>query len=187
MAMPELKRRWTIAERDRLPDDGNRYEVIDGELFVTPAPAWRHQAAVFELARLVADYAGRWRIGAVLPAPADVVFSMDRGVQPDVFVVPLVDGHRPEHFDDVRRLLLAVEVLSPSTARADRVRKRALYREEGVPEYWIVDLDARTFERTTPADDRPEVLTERLGWQPDSAQEPLVIDVPAYFAMVLDR
>ena len=43
MVMPNLKRQWTVAERDKLPDDGNRYEVIDGELFVTSAPAWRHQ------------------------------------------------------------------------------------------------------------------------------------------------
>lgn len=186
MAMPELNRRWTVAERDQLPDDGNRYEVIDGELFVTPAPAWRHQAAVFELARIIADYVEPQGIGAVLPAPADVVFTEYRGVQPDLFVVPLVNGRRPAHFDDVRRLLVAVEVLSPSTARADRVRKRALYRDEGVPEYWIVDLDARTFERTTPADERPEVLTEQLAWHPEGATEPLVIDIPAYFAAVLD-
>jgi Uma2 family endonuclease len=91
-----------------------------------------------------------------------------------------------ETLDDVRRLLLAVEVLSPSTARADRVRKRALYRDEGVPEYWMVDLDARTFERTKPADDRPEVLAERVVWMPEDVREPLVIELVAYFAAVLD-
>jgi Uma2 family endonuclease len=186
MAMPDVKRRWTVAERDRLPDDGNRYEVIDGDLFVTPAPAWRHQAAVVRLTSLLDAYLAKDHIGVVLPAPADVVFTEDRGVQPDVFVAPLVDGRRPEHFDDVRRLLLVAEVLSPSTARADRVRKRALYREEGVPEYWVVDLDARTFERTTPADDRPEIVVERLAWRPQGSNEPLMIDLPAYFAAVLD-
>src|SRR3954466_5123440 len=103
MAMPDVKRRWTVAERDRLPDDGNRYEVIDGDLFVTPAPAWRHQAAVVRLTSLLDAYLAKDHIGVVLPAPADVVFTEDRGVQPDVFVAPLVDGRRPEHFDDVRR------------------------------------------------------------------------------------
>jgi Uma2 family endonuclease len=186
MAMPNVKRRWTVAERDQLPDDGSRYEVIDGELFVTPAPAWRHQAAVLRLATLLDAYVSRERIGAVLPAPADVVFSEDRGVQPDVFVVPLVDGRRPERFDDVRRLLLVAEVLSPSTARADRVRKRTLYRDEQVPEYWVVDLDARTFERTTPHEDRPELLSEQLVWSPDGCNQPLVIDLEAYFTSVLD-
>ena len=125
----------------------------------------------------LAAYVGQHGIGDVIPAPADVVFAEDRGVQPDLFVVPLVDG---------RRLLLVVEILSPSSARADRVRKRQLYREERVPEYWIVDLDARTFERTTPADDWPEILAETLLWQPEGAAEPLRIDIPLHFAAVLD-
>jgi Uma2 family endonuclease len=77
-------------------------------------------------------------------------------------------------------------VLSPSTARHDRVRKRALYRDEGVPEFWIVDLDARTFERSTPADSRVDVLDERVEWMPHGASTPFVIDVAAYFAEVLD-
>ena len=189
MAMPaphiEAKR-WTVEMLDALPDDGNRYEIIDGELFVTPAPAWRHQAAVARLWSILDSYLQRERIGVALLAPADVVFAEDRGVQPDVFVVPLVEGKRPEHFDDVRRLLLAAEVLSPSTARADRVKKRSLYRDEQVPEYWVVDLDARTFERTTPGDDRPEVLVDQVVWRPERASEPLVIDLAAYFASVLD-
>lgn len=186
MAMPQVKGRWTVAERDALPDDGNRYEVIDGELFVTPAPAWRHQAAVSVLNAMLVEYLQRQSVGIVLPAPADVVFADDRGVQPDLFIVPRVDGRRPEHFDEVRRLLLAVEILSPSTARADRVAKRRLYRAEQVPEYWIVDLDARTFERTTPSDERPEILIERVVWTPDGASEPLIIEIPAYFAAVLE-
>jgi Uma2 family endonuclease len=64
--------------------------------------------------------------------------------------------------------------------------KRALYRDEGVPEFWIVDLDSRTFERSTPADSRVEVLDERIEWMPAGASTPLVIDVPSYFAAVLD-
>ena len=187
MGMPHLEREWTVAERDALPDDGNRYEVIDGELFVTPAPALRHQEAVYRLHRLLADYLERERVGHAYFAPADIVFSPRRGVQPDVLVVPLYRGRRPEHFDEVRRLLLAAEVLSPSSARADRVVKRKLYREEGVPEYWVVDLDARVFERTTPADQRPETLIDRLEWRPEGASEPLVVDVPAYFRAVLDE
>ena len=78
-------------------------------------------------------------------------------------------------------------MLSPSTARADRVAKRTLYREVGVPEYWIVDLDARTIERSTPSDPRPEILVDRLEWLPEGAAAPLVIDLNRYFATVLDR
>ena len=83
--------------------------------------------------------------------------------------------------------LLAVEVLSPSTARSDRVVKRPLYREERVPEYWIVDLDSRTIERSTPDEPRPELLDERLDWSPEGATEHLTIDLPAYFARALDE
>ena len=82
--------------------------------------------------------------------------------------------------------MLAVEILSPSSARADRVQKRFLYRDEEVPEYWIVDLDARTIDRSTPTEQRPEVLSERLIWTPDSAADPLEIDLVAYFERVLD-
>ena len=186
MAMPQLKDHWTVAERDALPDDGNRYEVIDGALFVSPAPTLRHQAAIGVLYRLIAEYLDRERVGYVFMAPADVVFSPSRGVQPDVLVLPLANGRRPEHFDEVRHVLLAVEVLSPSTARADRVAKRRLYREEHVDEYWIVDLDARTFERSTPADARVEVLADRLDWHPVNAATPLSIDISSYFTRVID-
>src|SRR6478736_6139957 len=96
-------------------------------------------------------------------------------------------GHRPRSFEEVKRLLLAAEVLSPSTARHDRVRKRALYRDEGVDEFWIIDLDARTFERSTPADSRIDLFDERVEWMPDGAASgPLMIDVARYFARVLD-
>ena len=140
MHMSTLKRQWTTDDLRDLPDDGNRYEVIDGELFVTPAPSWKHQRAAAELFRLVAEYLAREPYADVLIAPADVSFSRTRSVQPDLFVVPLVNGQRPNRFEDVGRLLLAVEILSPSTARADRVSKRVLFRDEGVSEYWVVDL-----------------------------------------------
>lgn len=183
MSMSMLERQWTVADLANLPDDGNRYEVIDGELLVTPAPALPHQAAVGELHLILAPYVTAQKLGYTFVAPADVIFSPRRGVQPDVFVTPPVDGRRPKKVD---RLLLAVEVLSPSTARADRVKKRNLFRDEGVPEYWIVDLDARTIERSTPTEQRPEVLSERLTWMPDSAATPLEIDLVSYFERVLD-
>jgi Uma2 family endonuclease len=181
-----LKRQWTVADLEDLPDDGNRYEVIDGELLVTPAPAFPHQAAVGEFYLLLAPYVAAQKLGYVFVALADVTFSPRRGVQPDLFVVPPVGGKRPTSFEQVKRLMLAVEVLSPSTARADRVKKRFLYRDEGVPEYWIVDLDARTIERSTPTDPRPEILSERLIWTPDAKAAGLEIDLVAYFERVLD-
>jgi Uma2 family endonuclease len=186
MSMPTLVRRWTVADLDDLPDDGNRYEVIDGELFVTPAPSLRHQEAVAVLYQILAAYLFREPVGHAFFAPTDIVFSEQRAVQPDVFVVPLVSGRRPEHFDEVKRLLLAAEVLSPSTARADRVAKRTLFRDQGVSEYWVIDLDARTFERSIPGDPRVEVMSERVAWHPEGAGEPLDLDVTGYFARVLN-
>ena len=186
MHMPAFRRQWTVDDLQDLPDDGQRYEVIDGELFVTPAPSIRHQRALGVLYRLISDYLDREPVGFVYFAPVDVIFSPRRGVQPDLLVTPGVNGRSPESFAEVGRLLLAIETLSPSTARLDRVVKRALYRDEGVPEFWIVDLDSRTFERSTPADARVEVLDERIEWMPTDASTPLVIDVPAYFAEVLE-
>ena len=65
--------------------------------------------------------------------------------------------------------------------------KRRRYQREGVPEYWIVDVDARLVERWRPGDERPEVLTETLDWRPDAAHPPLVVDLAAYFARVADE
>ena len=186
MVMPNLKRRWTVAERDELPDDGNRYEVIDGELFVTTAPSFMHQRAVSQLYRLLAAYLDREPVGEALVAPADIVFSPRRGVQPDVFVLPFVNGRRAQHFSDVGRLLLAVEVLSPSTAHTDRVDKRALYREERVDEYWVVDLDSRIIERSTPGEPRAEILASHLEWLPEGATTAFAMDVAKYFEKVTD-
>ena len=107
-------------------------------------------------------------------------------MQPDVFVVPLVSGRRPKDWRDIERLVLAVEVLSASTARADRSVKRRLYQRTRVPEYWIVDLEARLVERWRPADERPEVLTDSLSWAPSAAgTESLTIDLPEFFTKVL--
>lgn len=186
MHMPTVKRRWTVADLDDLPDDGARYEVIDGELFVTPSPSLLHQRAIVVLYSLLEPYLSAARLGDVVVAPADVTFSPTRLVQPDLFVIPMANGRRPVRFEDVGRLSLAVEVLSPSTARADRVAKRTIYREEGVSEYWIVDLDARTIERSTPEDAYVDVMAEQLSWLPEGASAALDVDLVAYFARVLD-
>lgn len=180
MAMPATTR-WTAEMVRALPDDGNRYEVIDGELFVTPSPTLRHQDAVLEMASLVRPYVKAYGVGHVLVSPADVTFDDGNLVQPDVFVSPLVGGRRPREWSEVKTLLLAVEVLSPSTARADRRVKLRLYQRQHVPEYWIVDVDARLIERWRLDDQRPEIVAERLEWQPDPAHPPLVIDLATYF------
>jgi Uma2 family endonuclease len=123
----------------------------------------------------------------VFSSPADIEFDPHTLVQPDVFVAPSVAGRRPRNWAEITGLLLAVEVLSPSSARADRMTKRRRYQRAGVPEYWVVDLDARLIERWRPRDERPELVTEVLRWELRAGVEPLAIDLPAYFRVVLDE
>ena len=124
--------------------------------------------------------------GRVVVAPADIVLDPHTLVQPDLFVVPLVNGRRPASWEDVGLLLLVVEVLSPSTARYDRDLKRRRYLRAGVPEYWIVDPDGRVVERWRPEDTRPEILAEQLQWEPVEGTS-FSLDLPAYFGAVWDE
>jgi Uma2 family endonuclease len=179
------RRQWTADDLLDMPDDGQRYEVVDGELFVTPAPSLTHQAALGELYSRLRGYLNRERVGFVFFSPADIRFSPRRAVQPDLFVAPPVDGHRPRSNSEITHLMLAIEALSPSTARLDRIVKRKLYREEGVSEFWIVDLDARAVERSTPLDARVDVFDTSLEWWPQGASAPFTLDITAYFEEVL--
>lgn len=169
-----------------LPDDGNRYEVVNGELLVTPAPSARHQRAVGAIHARLWTYLRGSPMCEVMASPADISFREDHLVQPDVFVAPLSpSGQRGQEWSDIRGLLLAVEVLSPSTARADRQVKRRLYQEEQVGEYWIVDLDARVVERWCPGDERPEIIADTLSWQPEPSVTPFELHLPTFFAEIL--
>jgi Uma2 family endonuclease len=187
MGMPRAITVWTPAMLADLPDDGNRYEVVDGELLVTPAPALRHQAMVGALHRRIANWLEAHRVGLVLTSPADILLDPRTLVQPDLFVVPLIDGRRPRSWAEAGPLLLAAEVVSPSSARADRHLKRLHYQRAGTAEYWVVDLDARLVERWRPGDERAEPLAGRLVWSPGAEGAQLDIAVPELFAEVLDR
>lgn len=184
MGMVTASRDWTIEMLRAIPEDGSRYEIIDGELFVTPSPALIHQRAVAQLHLRLAPYLKSGRLGEAFIAPADVEVATDTMVVPDLFVVPPIAGRLPQSWVEAGRLLLVVEVLSPTTARSDRVRKRVLYARQRIPEYWIVDVDGRVVERWRPDDERPEVLSERLEWRPHAARDPLTIDLIEYFAEV---
>ena len=178
---------WTADLVRALPDDGKRYEVLDGELFVTPAPANPHQRAVAELHLIIGPYTRDNHVGETWLAPTDLEFSPRRLLEPDLFVVELLDGKRTMDAAVMpRKLLLTIEILSPSTQRADRVRKRAIYMDEGVPEYWIVDLDGRLVERWRQGDERPEIVTESLAWQPLPGVPALKLDLPQFFAGILE-
>ena len=183
MGMPAAAAKdWTVEMLETLPDDGKRYEIIEGELFVTPAPAWRHQDVLGELHFAFRSYLKLHRAGFVLTAPADVDFDRQNIVQPDLFVAPLAHGRKPASFKEAGSLLLAIEILSPSTGRLDRTKKRDLYRRFEVAEYWIVDMDARLVERWKPDDRRPEIVEGFIEWRPSAEHAPLEIDLQKFFA-----
>lgn len=186
MAMPALEARtWTADEVQALPDDpAFRYECVDGVLLVSPSPRTLHQSAVFVLGMTLEALLRPAGLGAVIPAPSDWVLDPRTLVQPDLYVVPLVDGRRPRADEERAHPLLFVEVLSPTTARFDRGVKRGRYQRAGI-EYWIVDLDARLIERWTPGEERPSIHADRLSWQPAGAQAPLLVELEPYFREVL--
>lgn len=191
MSMPALqKRQWSAAEVRRLidehPEPTPRIELVHGELLVSPSPGKKHQRIVFELAVLLSQHVKEHRLGEVLISPADLDLAPGLIVQPDVYVIPSIGGRRPRAQDPTTRIILSVEVVSPGTARYDRVDKRYGYQEVGVSEYCIVDADARTFERWRPTDSRPEVLDRELVWHPDEAIGAFTLDIPAFFAAQSD-
>lgn len=182
MGMPQTETRWTAELVRALPDDGKRYELVSGELVVTPAPAPLHQRLVSVMIHQLDAYLRRTGVGRLLTSPADLAFGEDEILQPDLFVLPASLRPQFSAWSEVTSLLLAVEILSPSTARYDRIVKRRRYQRAGVPEYWIVDPDARVIERWRPNDERPEVASEILEWQPATETPPLLLGLAALFA-----
>lgn len=181
MAMPRIRTDWTLEEVHALPDDGNRHELLDGELLVSAAPSWTHQRVLSLLHEAMAPFARSIGGLEVLFGPGAVQFSSRRELQPDLTGWSFDPSRGTPVNQDERTLILAVEVLSPSTARTDRYRKRPAFQQQGVPEFWIVDLHARLVERWRPTDEVPEVPTEVLEWQPVSEGPALEVDLPLLF------
>jgi Uma2 family endonuclease len=181
MGMPSFTKPWTRADVLALPDDGNRYELVDGELLVSPSPRWRHQLALGNLFQLVAPYVRSRCLGTAMFSPADLDLRSGQLVQPDLFVARWIDGQKPSEWEEVGIPVLVAEILSPSTAHFDRNIKRRRYQRSGVPTYWVVDLNAKRVEQWTPADEKPLIMDDRLVWHPAGAPDPLVIDLPAFF------
>jgi Uma2 family endonuclease len=171
---------YTADQVRALPDDGNRYEVVHGELLVTPAPRALHQEIVRRLLVRLSLYLDAEPVGHVLPAPADISWGPDILVQPDLFVVPLAQA-RTLDWCRMKDLLLAIEVLSPASVRADRFTKRIEYQRQRIPRYWAVDPDQRRVEVWTPEEVAPRLERERLGWHPAGAARPLELDLEALF------
>lgn len=180
MVMPDTKV-WTRQDVHALPDDDNRYELVDGVLLVTPSPRAIHQVAVSELNDRLRAYVRANRLGIVLFSPSDLDLRSGQLVQPDLFVLPPTPGRPLHNWADAGVPTLIVEILSPSTARHDRVTKRRLYQRSGVPTYWIVDLDARLVEVWTEGVTTPTVADQTLTWQPSWGVPALQIELAGLF------
>lgn len=141
--------RFTYKDYRLLPDD-RRYEIIEGELLVTPAPSARHQMILTRLLVRVGAFVEQSRLGLLLAAPTDVILAEDIVIQPDLLYVAenrkgIVNPEGGIHGTPD----LVVEILSPSTAERDRQVKRKLYAKYGVREYWMIDPPSKTAEVLT--------------------------------------
>jgi Uma2 family endonuclease len=179
---------WTYSEYARLPDDGQKYEVIDGEVCVTPAPGPAHQEIAGRLYRALIAYVEEHELGRVL-WDVDLLFVSGQFLRPDLVYVPAVrTGGISDRGVEVAPDLV-VEVLSPHSRQIDRGKKPPRYREFGVPEYWVVDPVAYAIEVyalargvTTPASS-----TDTLAFQPSLDFPALRIAVPSLFARLCFR
>lgn len=141
-----LQGNWTYEDYAALPDDGQRYEIVDGVLYMAPSPGRWHQKATVRFAYYLFMHVEQTGLGEVYEAPFDVELAHKTMVQPDVLVV--LNANREKITDS--RIIgapdLVIEVASPGTAGYDRSKKQTAYARAGVPEYWIADPWSRTIE-----------------------------------------
>lgn len=168
--------RWTWEDYLRLPDDGNRYEIIEGTLYVVAAPTYDHQFSVSELLGELRGFVKARDLGVVLTAPFDVRLpGTAEPVQPDVLF--LRAGNKPQAGDKYYMGVpdLIVEVLSPGTSRLDQHVKFAAYEKVGVPEYWLADPKTRSIAVYTLHAERGEY--EELGrFGPDESVRSVALE-----------
>ena len=143
------KVRFTYEDYVSLPDDGKRYQVIEGDIYMVPAPAPGHQDIARRLVILLNEFVERHKLGRVYFAPCDVILSEEDIVQPDIFFI----SSEREHIIIERNIQgapdLVIEILSHFTAKLDRTAKLKLYERSGVKEYWLVDPDREEMEVLT--------------------------------------
>jgi Uma2 family endonuclease len=173
MRMAVKVHRWTRADLASLPDDGNRYEVLDGKLFVTPAPTFPHQLIATRLVLLLGPYLERSQSGTVV-GPGAVTFGKNE-LQPDVVAFPVLLRELPDKWEELPRPALVIEVLSSSTSRRDLGVKREAYLRLGIPDYWVIDRFERRALCWTPASAEPRIVGDTLEWRPSTAPEPLLL------------
>lgn len=173
---------WTRFDLERFPEDGNRYEVLDGELLVTPQASPVHQLVAARLMAALINYGNAYRVGLGL-GPAAVVWGTNE-LQPDIEVLPAGSVTRESKWEQLPCPLLVVEVLSPFAAsrRRDLDVKRIAYLKFGVPEYWVVDHESRQA-HVWSGGHAVKIVTDVLRWHPDPEIAPLEIDLKTLFAL----
>ena len=165
-----------------LPDDGNRYETVHGELLVTPAPGVSHQQVLARLFRVLDAYLTANGLEQLCWSPADISFGDDTLVQPDLFVTELGPLTPSREWSDISELHLVIEVLSRSSVTADRVTKRRLYQGQRIPAYWVVDIDQQVVEVWTPDGRFPVIERERLIWRHPALETDCAVELGRLFA-----
>lgn len=192
MSMPSIHpRRWKVSEVARLIDERPgytpRYELVGGELLVTPAPSDRHQRVIIQLAFRLHAYLIAHRVGEVVLGPVDLRLGASTRFEPDLCVVPAPGGRFGKTGAPISRPpLLICEALSPSSLRHDRFTKRRAFQRERVPAYWVVDHEAQAFEVWHPDDERAALIDDRLTWRPNGCGTPFELDVKDFFASIAD-
>ena len=181
MHMALKARRWTRADLYELPEDGNRYEVIDGALYIVAAPSPAHERIRMVFAERLRPFVEAHQLGDVYGG-RQAFEPGDDLVEPDLLVT-VTPRPLPERWDGFPVPTLVVEVLSPSTARHDRTVKREFYLRSAVSEYWIADGEGRSIEVVTPAG--ALTVTDRLTWKPPGCSASLEIDLRQLFAEAL--
>lgn len=180
MAHAQKKRKtYTYAEFRRLPDDGLQYEIIEGELFVTPAPTTVHQGISGRLHLLLTDWIRRGAKGRVYYAPVDVILADHTVVEPDLIWIAPDRKTTITTAGVIAAPDLAIEILSPSTASRDRNLKARIYFQHGVREYWLVDPTKKRITMMTPRGEAFAVHAE--GSETDrlvSTLDPALVVVP---------
>jgi Uma2 family endonuclease len=171
-------KRWTLAELHSLPDDGNKYELVRGELFVTPAPTNEHEEILARLTRILDPYVAAHDLGLVFH-PRAVVRFRGSEVEPDLMVRQPAPRPRTP-WERMPKASLVVEVISPTTRRRDRGPKREFYLEADVAEYWIIDPERRSIAVVRLGEADREVR-DKLVWQPRGAASSLDVPVAELF------
>lgn len=179
MAVATQAKRWTLRELHSLPDDGNKYELIHGELFVTPAPSVEHETIAARFSEMLTPYVKEHGLGHV-HHPRSVLQRKGSETEPDLMVRPVDRGPR-KSWASAPIPSLVIEIVSPSTRRRDYGAKKDFYMEVGVPEYWIVDEERRVITVIRPGMSDAE-SSDRVLWSPAGAGAPLEIRVDAMFA-----